>query len=108
VTKFFAEGVNRDVCGRLAAAGVRIAATPDTRRGGPLAGRTFVLTGALRALTREEAADRIRGRGGRVTDRVSPRTDYVVVGTAAGAKLARARGLGLPTLDEGAFLEMVR
>ena len=74
---------------------------------GPLAGKTFVLTGALRALTRDAAADRIRARGGSVTDRVSPTTDYVVVGAEPGEKLARARALGRPTLREDAFLALV-
>jgi len=72
-----------------------------------LAGKTFVLTGALRALTRDAAADRIRARGGSVTDRVSPTTDYVVVGAEPGEKLARARALGRPTLREDAFLALV-
>jgi DNA ligase (NAD+) len=103
VAKFFAERANRDVCRRLVAAGVRATERPAAGRPGPLAGKTFVLTGALGATTREEAAERIRRRGGRVADSVSARTDYVVVGARPGAKLARARALGVPTLDEAAL-----
>lgn len=108
VAKFFAEPANRDVCRRLGAAGVSTVHRAGPRGSGPLAGKTLVLTGALRALTREEAAARIAERGGHVADRVTRTTDYVVVGTAPGAKLARARALGVPTLTEAAFLPMVR
>jgi DNA ligase (NAD+) len=108
VAKFFAEGANRDVCRRLVAAGVSATARGLASRHGALAGKTFVLTGALHGLTREEAAERIQRRGGRVTDSVSRRTDYVVVGAEPGAKLARARALGVPTLGEDAFLALVR
>jgi DNA ligase (NAD+) len=107
VTKFFAERANREVCRRLAAAGVSVVerAVPSAR--GPLAGKTFVLTGALATLTREQAAERIRARGGRVTETVSRATDYVVVGTEPGEKLIRARSLGVRTLGERAFLALV-
>jgi DNA ligase (NAD+) len=108
VVKFFAERANREVCRRLAAAGVAVAARSSAATRGPLTGKTFVLTGALRGLTREAAAERVRARGGRVTDGVSRATDYVVVGAEPGAKLARARTLGIPTLDEGAFLALLR
>jgi DNA ligase (NAD+) len=67
-----------------------------------------VLTGTLRALTREEAADRIRRRGGCVSDGVTRRTDYVVPGANPGAKLGRARALGVPILGEDALLRLVR
>jgi DNA ligase (NAD+) len=108
VATFFAERANRDVCRRLAAAGMSVAERAPAVASGPLARKTFVLTGTLRTLTREAAADLIRARGGRVTDSVSRRTGYVVVGTEPGAKLARARALGVPTLGEEAFLALVR
>jgi DNA ligase (NAD+) len=107
VAKFFAESANRDVCRRLIAAGVTSTVRETGHDRGSLAGRTFVLTGTLRGLTRDEAAERIRGRGGRVTDDVSRRADYVVVGAEPGAKLARARALGVPTLGEDAFRALV-
>jgi DNA ligase (NAD+) len=109
IAKFFAEGANRDVCRRLGAAGV--STTTDGGAGparGPLAGRTFVLTGTLSGLTRGEAEERIRSRGGRVTATVSRHTDHLVAGAAPGAKLARARARGVPVLDEEAFLAVLR
>ena len=106
VTKFFAERANREVCRRLAAAGVSVEERAPAPRG-PLADKTFVLTGTLTTLTREQAAERIRARGGRVAGSVSRATDYVVVGAEPGEKLSRARLLGVPTLGERAFLALV-
>ncbi len=98
VVKFFADTGNRAVLRRLRAAGLTVSEAAS-RASGPLAGRTFVLTGALAGLTRDEAAAQIEARGGRVTDTVSPRTDYVVVGEGPGRKLEKARRLGVRTLD---------
>jgi DNA ligase (NAD+) len=81
-------------------------AAPAAR--GPLAGRTVVLTGALPGLSRDEAAARIEARGGRVTDRVSRRTDYVVVGEASGRKREDARRLGVRTLGPAEFEALLR
>jgi DNA ligase (NAD+) len=67
---------------------------------GPLAGKTFVLTGTLPDLTREQAGELIVAAGGRVTGSVSRKTDYVVAGESAGSKLAQAEKLGVPVLDE--------
>ncbi len=67
---------------------------------GPLAGKTFVLTGTLPELTREQATELIMAAGGRVTGSVSRKTDYVVAGESAGSKLAQAERLGVPVLDE--------
>ncbi|HEX9822233.1 MAG TPA: NAD-dependent DNA ligase LigA [Methylomirabilota bacterium] len=97
VVKFFADAGNRAVVRRLRAAGVRVTEAAPADRG-PLAGRRFVLTGALAGLTRGEAAARIEALGGRVGDTVSRWTDYVVVGDAPGHKLEDARRLRVPTL----------
>jgi DNA ligase (NAD+) len=97
VVKFFADAGNRAVVRRLRAAGVTMTEAAATEQG-PLAGRTVVLTGALPGLTRDEAVARIEAAGGRVSDRVSPHTDYVVVGQAPGRKLEHARRLGVRTL----------
>ena len=67
---------------------------------GPLAGKTFVLTGTLPALTREEATERVIAAGGRVTGSVSRKTDYVVAGDSPGSKLAQAERLGVTVVDE--------
>ncbi len=74
---------------------------------GPLAGKTFVLTGTLPNLTREQATARITAAGGRVTSSVSKQTDYVVAGEAAGSKLAKAERLALPVLDEAGLDELL-
>jgi DNA ligase (NAD+) len=67
---------------------------------GPLAGKTFVLTGTLPGLTREEATEAIVAAGGKVTGSVSRKTDYVVAGDSPGSKLAQAERLEVPVLDE--------
>ena len=97
IVKFFADAGNRTVLRRLRAAGASVTEAAPIERG-PLAGRIFVLTGALPGLTRDEAAARIAARGGRVSDTVSRRTDYVVVGEAPGRKLGAARRLGVRAL----------
>jgi DNA ligase (NAD+) len=74
---------------------------------GPLAGKTFVLTGTLPDLTREQASERIVAAGGRVTSGVSKKTDYVVAGENAGSKLTKAESLGVPVLDEPGLLGLL-
>jgi DNA ligase (NAD+) len=74
---------------------------------GPLAGKTFVLTGTLPDLTREQASERIVAAGGRVTSSVSKKTDYVVAGENAGSKLTKAESLGVAVLDEPGLLELL-
>jgi DNA ligase (NAD+) len=106
LVKFFADAANRRLLRRLQAAGVATSARPAAPRGGPLAGKTFVLTGGLQRLTREEARRDIERLGGRVSETVSSRTDHVVVGRDPGAKLAEARRRSIDTLDEAAFLEL--
>jgi DNA ligase (NAD+) len=74
---------------------------------GPLAGKTFVLTGTLPDLTREQAGERIVAAGGRVTSSVSKKTDYLVAGENAGSKLTKAESLGVPVLDEPGLLGLL-
>src|SRR3954470_2112805 len=74
---------------------------------GPLAGKTFVLTGTLPDLTREQATERITGGGGRVTSSVSKKTDYVVAGESPGSKLEKAERLGVAVLDEPGLLGLL-
>ena len=74
---------------------------------GPLAGKTFVLTGTLPELTREEATERITRAGGRVTGSVSKKTDYVVAGDSPGSKLTKAERLGVAVIDEAGLLALL-
>jgi DNA ligase (NAD+) len=74
---------------------------------GPLSGKTFVLTGTLPSLTREEATERILAAGGRVTSSVSKKTDYVVAGDSPGSKLEKAERLGVEVIGEDGLLELV-
>jgi DNA ligase (NAD+) len=74
---------------------------------GPLAGKTFVLTGTLPELTREQASEMIVAAGGRVTGSVSRKTDYLVAGESAGSKLAQAEKLGVQVIDEAGLRELL-
>jgi len=101
VAFFFAQPQNQAVIERLRARSLDLCAplrpkTPEGR----LAGKTFVLTGTLPALSREEASERITNAGGKVASGVSKKTDYVIAGSDAGSKLTKAESLGITILDE--------
>jgi DNA ligase (NAD+) len=92
---------------RLRAAGLRFAQDGPPPGEGKLAGVTFVLTGTLPTLTREQASERIIAAGGRVSSAVSKKTDYLLAGDSPGAKREKAERLGVPVLDEAAFLTLL-
>jgi DNA ligase (NAD+) len=103
-----AEPALREVIGGLAAAGVSMAsATKAVVKKDGVAGKTFVLTGTLPTLKRDEAAERIKGAGGKVSGSVSKKTDFVVAGEEAGSKLEKAKELGVPVIDEAALLGLL-
>ncbi len=99
VVEYFADPANTAVIDRLISRGVTYSPV-ERPASGRLVGKTFVLTGTLSGMTREEASDAILARGGKVSGSVSKRTSYVVAGAEAGSKLAKAEELGIPVLDE--------
>ena len=111
IARFFAERHNRDVIAALRKAGVHWPETAPQRESaaalGHLAGLTFVLTGTLPELAREEAKARIEAAGGKVAGSVSNKTSYVVAGADAGSKLAKAMELDIPVLDEAGLLKLI-
>lgn len=101
IARFFAERHNVEVIEQLRAAGVRWEeGMPSLVASSAIAGKTFVLTGTLPTLTREDAKELIEARGGKVAGSVSKKTDYVVAGAEAGSKLTKAQDLGVTILDE--------
>ena len=105
---WFAREPNRQLIAKLKAAGVTTAqAKVEVKaEAQPLAGLTFVITGTLPTLSRDEAKDLIKAHGGKVTDSVSKNTSYLVAGEAAGSKLDKATQLGVPVIDEAALRQM--
>ena len=109
VHAWFRVDENVDLVQRLGAAGVvleedDLPAEMDEH----LAGMTLVITGTLEGFTRDEAKEAVVGRGGKVTGSVSTKTSALVAGANAGSKLAKAESLGVPILDEAAFVELLR
>ncbi len=108
VRQFFAEGHNREIVAKLLQAGLswpQMASDSETPPA--LQGKTFVVTGTLGAMSRDDARAAILALGGKVTSSVSAKTDYLVCGDKPGSKLARARKLGVTVLDERAFNAML-
>jgi DNA ligase (NAD+) len=95
---------------KLKRKGLRLEADESERRasGGPLEGKTVVLTGTLPELTRDEAAALVKAAGGKVTNSVSKKTDYVVAGESPGSKLAKAESFGTEILDEAGLLALLK
>ena len=102
-----ADPLMRDLIGDLRGLGLRFEEEGPPPGEGPLAGKTFVLTGTLPDLTREQATDMIVSAGGKVTGSVSRKTDYVVAGDSPGSKLAQAERLGVTVTDEDGLRGLV-
>jgi DNA ligase (NAD+) len=108
VQEFFRETQNRELVEQLKAAGLRMTEVVKPKGPQPLTGKTFVLTGTLANLTRDEAKQRIEAAGGKVSGSVSKKTDYVVAGEEAGSKLDKARSLAVAVLDEDGLLALLQ
>ncbi|MDQ0139552.1 NAD-dependent DNA ligase LigA [Cupriavidus necator] len=108
IAHFLAEPHNVEVIEQLRAAGVHWAESePMARAPAPLSGKTFVLTGTLPTLSREDAKALLEAAGAKVAGSVSKKTDYVVAGAEAGSKLDKAEALGVPVLDEAGMLALL-
>jgi len=107
IYQFFREPRNQELVERLRAAGLKFEYQARRRQGGPLQGMTFVLTGTLPNLSREEATRLIESGGGKVSGSVSRKTSFVVAGDDAGSKLDKARSLGVQVIGERRLLQMM-
>jgi len=105
IREFFDEPRNHELVERLRAAGLKFDHPKKVKQAGLFDGLTFVLTGTLTSLTREEATQRIEEAGGKVSSAVSKKTSFVVAGEEAGSKLQKANQLGVSVLSEEQFLE---
>ena len=109
VALFFRQAANTAMIERLRQAGVELSAPKRARcADGRLAGKTFVLTGTLPTMTREDASGLILQAGGKVSASVSKKTDFVVAGDEPGSKYAKAESLGIPILDEAGLRKLVQ
>ena len=106
IVAFFQESHNRDVIEALRRAEAWLDGEVQLVKRGILEGKTFVLTGTLPTLTRDQAKARIEAEGGKVAGSVSAKTDFVVAGLLAGTKFAKAEQLNIRILDESAFLQL--
>ncbi len=109
IVQWYGDNRNRQLLEKLRNAGVNFSSElyqPQAKTG-PLAGKTFVLTGTLPNLKREEATAKIEAAGAKVSSSVSKKTDYVVAGEEAGSKLEKARKLGVKVIDEKGLMELV-
>ena len=107
ITGFFREAHNRNVIAQLREARITWPVMAKTVQL-PLAGKTFVLTGTLETMTRDEAKERLQALGAKVSGSVSPRTDYVIAGADPGNKLEKARKLNVPVMEEKEFLDFFK
>ena len=106
IVDYFADEATAELCERLKAYGVKTAAVAEPKSD-KFAGLTFVLTGTLPTMTREEASELIKKNGGKVSGSVSKKTSYVVAGDEAGSKLTKAKELGVTVIDEAELLRLI-
>ena len=108
IFQFFREPHNQELLDRLRAAGLRFSYESTRPRGGPLKGITFVLTGTLPSLSRDDAKKLIEMSGGKVSGSVSKKTNYILAGEDAGSKLTKARELGVKIIDEQHLFQLIK
>jgi DNA ligase (NAD+) len=109
IVDHFNQPINRTLVRDLARAGVSPKAPAAAKPGtGPLLGKTFVLTGTLASMTREEASARIEAAGGKVASSVSKKTSYVLAGSDAGSKLEKAKSLGVAVIGEAELAGLIK
>ena len=106
IVNFFSHPQNRELCHRLEGAGL-VTVNLGMARGDLFEGLSFVLTGTLPTMSREQATDKIKAEGGKVVGSVSKKTDFVVAGEAAGSKLTKAQSLGVHVISEEELLRMI-
>ena len=107
ILSFLHDAINRELIAQLRASGIHWEEGEPEQRSQHLAGKTFVLTGSLPTLKRDEAAAMIEAAGGKVSGSVSKKTSFVVAGEEAGSKLAKAEELGVAVLDEAGLLDLL-
>ena len=107
ILEFFAKKSNQEFVKKLLKNGVVIL-KPEVKSAGKLSGQTFVITGTLSTLSREEAKEKIKARGGEVSESVSRKTAAVVAGENPGSKLEKAQNLGVRVVDEKEFIELLK
>jgi DNA ligase (NAD+) len=108
IAAWFADAYHREMLEKLRAAGVRFQGEAKAQAGDQLAGLTFVITGTLPTLSREQAASLIEAHGGRVASSVSKKTSYVVMGDSPGSKADKARQLNIPIISEDELLRLIQ
>lgn len=108
ISDWFSDSENKKLIGRLKKLIAIVSEKGSGKGAGALAGKSFVLTGTLESLSRDEAKKKIRARGGEISSSVSKKTSFVVAGEEAGSKLARAEELGVKVLSEAEFLKMLK
>ena len=108
IVKFFDDQQAKDLIEKLKAVGVNMQSDYEENTDNRFAGMTFVLTGTLPTLSRNEASEIIENFGGKVSGSVSKKTTYVLAGEEAGSKLDKALDLGINVIDEAQFIEMTK
>jgi DNA ligase (NAD+) len=108
IADWFSDQENKKLLERLGKLVRIVSEKVSGKANSPLAGKTFVLTGTMEALSRDEAKEKLRTLGAAVASSVSKKTSYVVAGAEPGSKLDRARELGVDVLDEAQFLKLLK